>query len=129
MCHLLITFSNSLNSDQARQHVRPDLDPNCFSFRSNPFTLCSLYIFVCVSYQVEIKICLNYTKLFITLMVILKDVSKKVDFEKNSADDKKACKISQHAMRLHGKCLQFGLNIYLRLFVACASSVGSGESA
>ena len=94
MCHLLITFSNSLNSDQARQHVRPDLDPNCFRFRSNPFTLCSLYIFVCVSYQVEIKICLNYTKLFNTLMVILKDVSKKVDFEKTQQTTKKRAKLA-----------------------------------
>ena len=28
-CHLLITFANSLDSDQARQNVGPDLDPNC----------------------------------------------------------------------------------------------------
>ena len=28
-CHLLITFANSLESDQARQNVGPDLDPNC----------------------------------------------------------------------------------------------------
>ena len=28
-CHLLITFANSLNPDQARQNVGPDLDPNC----------------------------------------------------------------------------------------------------
>ena len=27
-CHLLITFANSLDPDQARQKVRPDLDPN-----------------------------------------------------------------------------------------------------
>ena len=28
MCHLLITFANSLDPDQAWQNVRPDLDPN-----------------------------------------------------------------------------------------------------
>ena len=27
-CHLLITFANSLDLDQAQQNVRPDLDPN-----------------------------------------------------------------------------------------------------
>ena len=30
-CHLLITFSNSLDPDQARHNVRPDLDPNCLT--------------------------------------------------------------------------------------------------
>ena len=30
-CHLLITFANNLDPDQARQNVRPDLDPNCLS--------------------------------------------------------------------------------------------------
>ena len=29
-CHLLITFANSLDPDQAQQNVGPDLDPNCF---------------------------------------------------------------------------------------------------
>ena len=29
--HLLITFANSLNPDQARQNARPDLDPNCLT--------------------------------------------------------------------------------------------------
>ena len=28
-CSLLITFANSLDPDQARQNVGPDLDPNC----------------------------------------------------------------------------------------------------
>ena len=28
---LLITFANSLDPDQARQNVRPDLDPNCLT--------------------------------------------------------------------------------------------------
>ena len=28
LCYLLITFSNSLDPDQARQNVGPDLDPN-----------------------------------------------------------------------------------------------------
>ena len=27
--HMLITFANSLDPDQARHFVRPDLDPNC----------------------------------------------------------------------------------------------------
>ena len=30
-CRLLITFANSLDLDQARQNVRPDLDPNCLT--------------------------------------------------------------------------------------------------
>ena len=30
-CRLLITFSNSLEPDQARQNVGPDLDPNCLT--------------------------------------------------------------------------------------------------
>ena len=28
-CRLLITFANSLDQDQAQQHVGPDLDLNC----------------------------------------------------------------------------------------------------
>ena len=28
-CRLLISFANSLDPDQARQNVGPDLDPNC----------------------------------------------------------------------------------------------------
>ena len=35
-CHLLITFSNSLNPDQDRQTVGPDLDPNCLTLYSVP---------------------------------------------------------------------------------------------
>ena len=30
-CHLLITFANSWDPDQARQKVGPDLDPNCLT--------------------------------------------------------------------------------------------------
>ena len=30
-CYLLITFANSLDPDQARQNVGPDLDPNCLT--------------------------------------------------------------------------------------------------
>ena len=30
-CHLLITFANSMNPDQARQNVLPDLCPNCLT--------------------------------------------------------------------------------------------------
>ena len=30
-CHLLITFANSLDPDQDRQYVGPDLDPNRLS--------------------------------------------------------------------------------------------------
>ena len=29
--HLLITFANSLDTDQAQQNVGPDLDPNCLT--------------------------------------------------------------------------------------------------
>ena len=31
ICHLLITFANSLDPDQARHNVGPDLDPNCLT--------------------------------------------------------------------------------------------------
>ena len=31
LCHLLITFANSLEPDQARHLVGPDLDPNCLT--------------------------------------------------------------------------------------------------
>ena len=31
LCHLLITFANSLEPDQARQNVAPALDPNCLT--------------------------------------------------------------------------------------------------
>ena len=31
VCCLLITFANSLDPDQARQSVGPDLDPNCLT--------------------------------------------------------------------------------------------------
>ena len=30
---LLINFANSLDQDQARQNVRPDLDPNCLTLK------------------------------------------------------------------------------------------------
>ena len=30
LCCLVVTFVNSLEPDQARQDVGPDLDPNCF---------------------------------------------------------------------------------------------------
>ena len=30
-CHLLITFANSLDPDQAGQNIGPDLDPNCLT--------------------------------------------------------------------------------------------------
>ena len=28
-CHLLITFANNLDADQVRQHIGPDLGPEC----------------------------------------------------------------------------------------------------
>ena len=31
LCHLLITFANSLDPDQALRNVGPDLDPNCLT--------------------------------------------------------------------------------------------------
>ena len=31
ICCLLITFANSLDPDQARQNLGPDLDPNCLT--------------------------------------------------------------------------------------------------
>ena len=35
-CHLLIIFANSLDSDQDRRSVGPDLDPNCLDTDSVP---------------------------------------------------------------------------------------------
>ena len=35
-CHLLITFANSLDLDQAQQNVGPDLDPNCLTLAGSP---------------------------------------------------------------------------------------------
>ena len=32
-CPLQITFSNSLDPDQAEQNVGPDLDPNCLTLK------------------------------------------------------------------------------------------------
>ena len=32
-CHLMIIFANSLDPDQDRQNVGPDLDPNCLTLR------------------------------------------------------------------------------------------------
>ena len=57
-CHLLITFANSLDSDQAWRNFGPDLG----------------------------------SKLFDPDDIYLKESS-----EKNSADNKEACKFSQHA--------------------------------
>ena len=51
-----MTLANSLDPDQAKQNVGPDLGPNCLT---------------------------------LTLMVLVKFFSK-VNFEKKSADDKKA---------------------------------------
>ena len=31
VCHLPISFASSMDPDQARQNVGPDLDPNCFT--------------------------------------------------------------------------------------------------
>ena len=31
VCRLLITFANSLDPDQARRFVEPDMDPNCLA--------------------------------------------------------------------------------------------------
>ena len=31
-CHLLLIFENSLEPDQARKYIRPDLDPYCLTF-------------------------------------------------------------------------------------------------
>ena len=39
-CHLLITFANSLDPDQAQQHVGPDLDPNCLTLWWYSWKIC-----------------------------------------------------------------------------------------
>ena len=63
-CCLLIIFANSLDPDQARQHVGPDLDPNCLTLWWYSW------------------------KIFLKKLVLKK---------KKSKNDKKACKITQHA--------------------------------
>ena len=65
LCHLLITFVNSLDPDQARQNVGPDLDPNCLTLIISFFLrywLLSIYD--------------RYAR------VILKEFFEKVNFEK-----------------------------------------------
>ena len=37
-CRLLITFANSLDPDQARQNVGPDVDPNCLTLKNPQMT-------------------------------------------------------------------------------------------
>ena len=67
-CRLLITRANSLDPDQARQNVGPDLDPNCLTL-----------------WWYSWKFFLKKIKL------------KKKNNKKKYTDDKKACKITQHA--------------------------------
>ena len=43
--HLLVTFANSLDPDQARQNVGPDLDPNRFTVSKN---FLKKFLFVCL---------------------------------------------------------------------------------
>ena len=62
-CCQLITFANSLDPDQARQNVWPDLDANCLTLWWYSW----------------------------------KSFLKKLIFKKITTDDKKACKITQHA--------------------------------
>ena len=57
---LLITFANSLNPDQDRQNVGPDLDPNC--------------------------LCQNGSKLCV--IVFLKEFFEKVNFEQSRQPQK-----------------------------------------
>ena len=33
LCHLLKTFANNFDPDQAQRNVAPDLDPNCLTLR------------------------------------------------------------------------------------------------
>ena len=47
-CHLLITFSSSLDPDQAQQNFRPDLDPNFWT------------LIVCKNYPACKELKLNY---------------------------------------------------------------------
>ena len=65
---LLITFANSLDPDQARQNVGPDLDPNCLTL------------------MVFLKDCF-----------LKKKKLKKKKKKKKKQTTKKACKITQHA--------------------------------
>ena len=52
-CRLLVTFANSLDPDQARQNVQPDLDPNCLMVFLKDFFFKKL---------IKIKICRQQKK-------------------------------------------------------------------
>ena len=45
-CRLLITFAISLDPDQDRQHVGPDIDPNCLTDSVPDFCLFIIIIFL-----------------------------------------------------------------------------------
>ena len=66
---LLIIFANSLDPDQAQQNIGPDLDPNSLTLW--------WYSWETFLNKVNLK--------------------KKKKKKKNSTNDKKACKITQHA--------------------------------
>ena len=60
-CRLLITFANNLDSDQARQNVGPDLDPNCLALR---WYSCFFFVFFLLLFF--------WKKIIIIIIIIIK---------------------------------------------------------
>ena len=116
-CRLLITFADSLDPDQAWQNIHKMwyrssdyltevimclfiylvsyLFPRLWRLLSSTDNLCKQ--FGCRSGPTK-RWAWSGSKLCDTLMVLLKDFLKKLVYKKKkSIDDKKACKITQHA--------------------------------
>ena len=71
---------NSLDPDQARHFVWPDLGPNCLQKLSADRTSRQSYLFVCFCHLAD-----NFYKLFDTLKVFLNYfLGEKIDFEKKN---------------------------------------------
>ena len=90
-CSLLITFANSLNPDQARQNIRPDLDPDCL--------ILWWYVFL---------------KDFFFETVNLKknpQTTKKLIRKIKSWDDKKHAKLP--SMQNYPACINMGIPCYI----------------
>ena len=119
-CPLLIMFANSLEPDQARHNVGPDVDPNClilwlYSWKN----FLKKLILKKISRRQKTKItqhakcsllwpnCRAWSgsKLFDTLIVFLKEFFEKVNFEKNqqTTEDKNypACQVFIAMTKLH----------------------------
>ena len=105
---LLIAFTNSLDPDQAQQNVGPNWIQSVWNSDGIPERIIQKVASCLLSSADSLhkqfgprsgptKCCAwSWSKLFDTLMVILNEYFKKVDFEKNHQTTKKF-KITQHA--------------------------------